>query len=911
MRGGSGTDVMIGAGLITNDMYGGADSDLILGLGGLNRMEGEGGTDVMLGAGLDNTMSGGLDTDLMVGLGAKNTMRGGAGGDFMIGAGLVNIMEGGDGDYSDYMIGYGQKIGVNLGIVSFDLFGENVMRAGEGSDILLGAAYKNELFGGGGNDVLIGAGTTNVLEGGSGDDMLVSFNAPVLAGDPAGVVSIEVGGFQSNSTLLGGEGGDLIIQTSNGGLVEGGVGTDVIAALGSGNIVKGGADNDVIWLGGTNATVSGDSGSDVIVEYAYSPMTGVSGNHIDTGTEDDLVISFGKGTIVEAGEGNDLIVLGGTGASASGAGGNDFLAAYGSGLIDLLRARLSEAVSLDAAEAAQQGFNKGVQDFIAMRGLAILADVLQGRAHELANGTADLTGLEASSLSGDGGNKLAGTEIAGVYGKALAVLQQGGSKSGILVDRLLNLLEGALFQEGVSSAAGLVLDGDLGNDTLVGSDADDTLIGGAGADQLIGGRGNDVASYAAAGSSVVADLVDARSNTGEAAGDNYNGVEKLTGSAFDDRLYGTSTANVLVGGGGDDFLEGRSGGDRLDGGDGIDTASYASSNAAVQVDLSKATAAGGHAQGDVLVLVENLVGSGLGDRLTGSAGANLIEGGAGADTLAGGEGYDTAVYTGSASGVAVDLVSGSATGGDAAGDVLTGFEALDGSSLSDTLKGDSGANALSGQDGDDVLEGRGGGDILYGGVGLDTASYADSATAVRVDLETGTASGGDAAGDTLFSIENLIGSGGADLLNGEGGAGADTLTGGLGWDTASYAGTTGGVRASLINSDENTGEAQGDRYSAIENLTGGSGNDTLTGDGNANLLVGGGGNDTLTGGLLNDTLEGGSGADRLDGGDGLDTASYASAGSGLVVDLAGRGSGRHLCVDREHRGLGQCRRAAR
>src|SRR5262249_56744751 len=61
---------------------------------------------------------------------------------------------------------------------------------------------------------------------------------------------------------------------------------------------------------------------------------------------------------------------------------------------------------------------------------------------------------------------------------------------------------------------------------------------------------------------------------------------------------------------------------------------------------------------------------------------------------------------------------------------------------------------------------------------------------VTVNLAAATASGGDAQGDTLSGIENIIGSAQADMLTGDGGnnrldggAGADALTGGLGNDT--------------------------------------------------------------------------------------------------------------------------------
>jgi hypothetical protein len=62
--------------------------------------------------------------------------------------------------------------------------------------------------------------------------------------------------------------------------------------------------------------------------------------------------------------------------------------------------------------------------------------------------------------------------------------------------------------------------------------------------------------------------------------------------------------------------------------------------------------------------------------------------------------------------------------------------------------------------------------VLDGGGGNDTASYAHSSAAVSVDLLAGSAVGGDAQGDTLVSIESLIGSGGSDTLRGNADANA-------------------------------------------------------------------------------------------------------------------------------------------
>lgn len=76
-------------------------------------------------------------------------------------------------------------------------------------------------------------------------------------------------------------------------------------------------------------------------------------------------------------------------------------------------------------------------------------------------------------------------------------------------------------------------------------------------------------------------------------------------------------------------------------------------------------------------------------------------------------------------------------------------------------------------------------------------------------------------------------------------------------------------------------------------LPGGTeGDDLLIGSDADDVLLGLGGNDILRGLGGNDMLDGGKGRDVLDGGEGFDTASYATAGRGVKVDLhSGRTGG--------------------
>ena len=104
--------------------------------------------------------------------------------------------------------------------------------------------------------------------------------------------------------------------------------------------------------------------------------------------------------------------------------------------------------------------------------------------------------------------------------------------------------------------------------------------------------------------------------------------------------------------------------------------------------------------------------------LTGGAGDDQLAGRGGADVLSGGEGSDEANYSGSASGVTVDLALQIGSGGDAEGDTFSSIENVSGSIFDDHLIGDAGSNILSGGDGLDVasdtLEGGDGDDFLIG-----------------------------------------------------------------------------------------------------------------------------------------------------------------------------------------------------
>jgi Ca2+-binding RTX toxin-like protein len=247
---------------------------------------------------------------------------------------------------------------------------------------------------------------------------------------------------------------------------------------------------------------------------------------------------------------------------------------------------------------------------------------------------------------------------------------------------------------------------------------------------------------------------------------------------------------------------------------------------------------------------DNLTGDGNANTLDGKGGDDVLIGGAGADVLDGGSGTDTADYSASAAGVTINLSTGINTGGDAHGDVLTSIETVIGSSFDDvitaggssqTFDGGAGNDALNGGSGKDVFTGGAGADAIDGGSGSDTASYSGSSAGVTVNLATGVNTGGDAQGDTLTNIEDVIGSANADNLTGDGGG--NTLDGGGGGDTIDGGGGS-------------------------DKLNGGTGDDVLVFDASDSLIDGGAGTDTVlvNGGNIDLTAFGGTiqGIEQID-----------------------------------------------
>jgi Ca2+-binding RTX toxin-like protein len=204
----------------------------------------------------------------------------------------------------------------------------------------------------------------------------------------------------------------------------------------------------------------------------------------------------------------------------------------------------------------------------------------------------------------------------------------------------------------------------------------------------------------------------------------------------------------------------------------------------------------------------------------------------------------------------------------------------------DTLHGGAGNDTLNGGAGGDTLIGGGGADALSGGNGTDTADYSDHAAAVVVDLD-GVADDGDPTlpenDNVMIDVENLIGGSGDDSLTGR--SSANNLAGGAGDDTLD-GGLGADVLAGGLGADTASYSSRTSPVSADADGVADDGEIALVENDNVQVdvenLTGGAGDDLLTGNNAANVLTGAGGGDQLDGGLGDDTLDGGAGADTLV-----------------------------
>ncbi|MEM5581310.1 M10 family metallopeptidase [Roseibium sp. AS2] len=509
--------------------------------------------------------------------------------------------------------------------------------SGGGNDTLTGNGVANLLSGGSGNDSLLGNGGDDQLLGGLGSDSLnggsgndtadySQSNSRILLN--LGDVHTESGGHAQGDTLSsveyvdGSNYNDLIVGDSNANTLDGRSGNDMLYGLSGNDTLLGNSGNDILRGGSSTDRLDGGSGFDIAdyLNAAGSVLINLSSSSVEAGSDaaGDRLISI-EG--VYGSHHNDVITGSSSSNTIEGAGGDDML--YGWYGNDTLRGGDGNDFLRGGADSDRLEGGNGYD----------VADYAQSTSGV----TIHLSDYKVESGGWAQGDKLIGIE--GANGSNFNDMFDGDSGSNTFF-------------------------GGLGNDTLRGLTGNDYLSGGASSDRLDGGSGYDYADYSASSVAVTVNLGDSKvENGGDAQGDRLISIEAILASTSDDTLIGSNDDNVLEGRDGNDTLSGRGGNDtlrggngndtltggsssdRLEGGTGTDTADYSTSSSAVSVNISDSTVeSGGDAQGDRLIDVENITGSGFADSLIGDSETNVIVGGQGDDRLTGGGGSDTFVF---------------------------------------------------------------------------------------------------------------------------------------------------------------------------------------------------------------------------------------------------------------------------
>ena len=933
LYGNAGNDWLVG-GLGDDRLWGGPGYDELIGMAGDDLLFGGPGADALEGGTGADTLWGGKEADTLLGGEGDDVLEGGFGAD---------TLDGGDGFFdtaayvrSDAGVTVNLATGLTQGghAEGDTLTGIESVRGSahadtltarsddpgtrwpegsglwgnQGDDLLRGGAGDDHLWGGKGNDTLIGGESIDFLVGGAGADVLdggAHYFADVL-GDVA---------------LYGASGAGVTVNLATGlgqgGHAEGDTLTGIEEVWGSDHadhLIGDAGRNRLLGAGGDD-TLAGDAGDDLLFGEDDDDVLfgGAGADQIDGGADFDVAA-------YEASDTSVTINLA-TGTAEGGHANGDTLTGiegvFGSSHADHLNGDADP--NLLNGREGDDTLEGGAGDDWQLQGGAGADQIDGGAGFDFAVYDESDAGVTVNLATGTGqgghaeGDTLTGIE--GVFGTSYAdhLTGDGGDNS--------------LLGFGGNDA----LEGGAGDDTLNGHAGDDTLTGGGGSDWLNGQAGHDLLTGGGDADTFVF-------GGGDTVADFQDGSDKIEISGFGHITADNFEANVTIRQSGSD-VEVQIGDDVLTL-NGVSAADLTVDDFVLDVDGQVHDGTG----------IEAIDGSDHADHLTGDAGDNHIrglggndtlEGGLGADTLDGGEddGYDTgstasvrdnrwgdtAAYTLSDAGVTVNLATGTAEGGHAEGDTLTGIESVSGSHHNDILtardddpstENPNNISALSegsvlwGNRGDDLLQGGTGRDILWGGAGNDTlmggagsddldgdagadvldggdgddvVSYGLSDAGVTVNLATGTAQGGHAEGDTLTSIEGIGGSDYDDQLTGNaednrllGGGGADTIDGGGGNDFIYYLFSDAGVTISLATGTGQGGSAEGDTLTGIERVFGSDHADYLIGDAENNVLFGWFGDDTLEGGAGFDYMSGGEGNDQLDGG---------ADGDGLVGDL--------------------------
>jgi len=670
-------------------------------------------------------------------------------------------------------------------------------------------------------------GGADALDGGSANDTIHGNDGADTIDGNAGLDSLSGGAGNDTFTLNSKSEYSTVYGTD---IIDGGAGTDTVTFTGAQNLTAA----NLSTISNTESWTI-PSGSDLTISDAVlASNPGLSFNFAGNGT-----LSTGEDTAGASLMSTAIDIR-------STAAGN--LKLVGSSNDDTFTFQQTESLTADDTIDGNAGsdiirienddqFNGAVGDGVAVATFATIgANVTnvekvvaidQGALNNAGNVKVTITsGFTGASLEIDGSQLDAnvttlsqGEQLIVANASDTALTVTGGSFG----DSIVNTDTSALGADNIS--------GGDGNDTITSGGGSDTISGGAGIDSITGQGGADSID-AGAGNDIIIVADDAHFKVS-------GGVETVKGGTGTDTLSFTETAALTL------------------------TAPELSQLYSVE----KIALAGTSAQsltfgnetftnlGNDSLTITSTSGNST-TSIDGSAVSNgaflLIDDGSNTnnDTLIGGTGDDIFRTSGTNMFNADDVITGNGgddtiqLNNDAAVEVILDFNDVTGVENIDTWTVD---GISSGAADIEILPGATTA-LNTGAITVDaSASTAGSVTfnvtnSVDTVLKNFTITGGTIS-------DQIIGSGGNDVISGGGTTTGDTLTGGGGNDTV-------------------TGNAGADT------LAGGAGNDNVSGNAGADIINGGSGNDIISGGDGVDTIEGDGGADTITTGAGKDNIFY-------------------------------------
>jgi Ca2+-binding RTX toxin-like protein len=566
-----------------------------------------------------------------------------------------------------------------------------------------------------------------------------SFIYTITGGD-TGTVTINIDGLDTDDTLLGSPGNDVL---------SGGVGDDryIVANAGDAVIELDGEGFDSVQTSVDYALQAGQS-IEFLATFGVATTTNLrlTGNEIANrlvGNNGNNYLDGGGGADRMAGFlGDDRYIVDNAGDSVTEVAGQGF---------DSIQ------TSVDYTLGAGQSI-----EFLGTLGVATTTN-LRLTGNEIAN---RLVGNNGDNYL-DGG---AGVDrLIGFLGDDVFVVDNAGDAvteldgegfDGVQTSVDYRLQAGQsvewLGTWGVATSTNLRLFGNEIANRLVGNNGNNYLDGGAGADQMTGYLGDDVFVVDNGGDAVI-----------ELTGEGFDGMQTSVDYALqagasvewlgtlgvatttDLRLFGNEIDNRLLGNAGNNYLDGGAGVDRMIGFLGDDLFIVDNTGDAVveldgegfdsvQTTVDYALQAGASVEflgtwGVATNTNLRLFGNEIANRLVGNAGNNHLDGGAGADWLIGYLGDDLYVVDNAAdvvSEVDGEGIDGAQTSVDyvlQAGVSVEWLGTLGVATTTDlSLTGNELSNQLFGNNGENFLDGKAGGDVLQGFGGADTFAFTTS-----------------------------------------------------------------------------------------------------------------------------------------------------------------------------------------